>query len=177
MKKSIIALSILLALTACGKKEEFAGMQHEQSQSQSAPVTQSPVQQAPVAQQQDSGFGWGSAAIGAAAGYMLGSSGSNRPTERVIERQTVSPVAPSRQVPVYTPQPNRQITPSRVAPVVPSTPKPPVVVAAPVAPKPVAPAVQPSKPSYSSGFSGYSSVRQSAPTYRSSPSFNSGRRR
>lgn len=149
--KSLVIVAAAVALAACGKKEEPQNNQYSSSEQ---------TQQTPAAQQQQhQGFDWGTAAIGAAAGYMLGNATSSRSNERVVERQ----------VPVYTPQPNRQIAPTRVAPT-PTAPKP----VAPVSPP--APAVQPSKSSYNSGFSGYGSVRQSAPTYRSSPSISRGRR-
>ncbi len=165
MKTSLIALSLALALAACGKKEDpYAGMQGSVP-SQSA---SQPMQQAPVAQQQHQGFDWGTAALGAAAGYMLGSSG-NKSQPQVIEREVIRDRNVYSPRPAVVPQPAPVQTPKFTAPAV---PKPYVAPSTPVAP-----AVQPSKPNYGSGFSSYGSVKQSAPTYRSSPSFSSSRRR
>lgn len=160
MKTSLIALSLALALAACGKKEDpYAGMQG----SVPSQTASQPMQQAPVAQQQHQGFDWGTAALGAAAGYMLGSSG-NRSQPQVVEREVIRDRNVYNSRPAVVPQPVPAQTPKFTAPV---APKPYV---APVQPTP-------SKPNYNSGFSSYGSVKQSAPTYRSSPSFSSSRRR
>jgi len=171
----IIAVSLTaLALTACGKNDSFSGIPTQPSiaAENTAPLAPA-VQQAPVIVQQSSDSSLMPALIGAAAGYMLGSSGNRQP--QVIEREVVREV-PARAFngvgPGYAQrapavQPPKPVAPPAPAFATPAVPKP-VVQPAPVAP--VAP-----KPNFSSGS--YSSVKQAAPTYSRSFSSSSSRRR
>ena len=160
---SIIAIALTaLALTACGKNDSFNGIPTQPSitaepqpqAQQSQPQVQQP--QAPVIVQQSSDSSLMPALIGAAAGYMLGSSGNRQP--QVIEREVVREV-PARAFngvgPGYTPrapvvQPTKPVAPQRQHLSLPPAAPKPAVQPAPVAP--VAP-----KPNFSSGS--YSSVK------------------
>jgi hypothetical protein len=178
---SIIAIALTaLALTACGKNDSFNGIPTqpsitaENTTSTTAPVApavQPQVQQAPVVVQQSSDNSLMPALIGAAAGYMLGSSGNRQP--QVIEREVVREV-PARAFngvgPRYTPRAPVVQPPKPAAPPAPAF-APPAVPKPVVQPAPVVPAAP--KPNFSSGS--YSSVKQSAPTYSFSSS--SSRRR
>ncbi len=172
--KASCILAFALLITACGEKDHTAGipMQNQQAQGQvqqpNQPVPQYQPAPAPVIVQQESSSVM-PALLGAAAGYMLGSAGNNRQPERHVETRVVerNVYVPQRQ---SAPTPALAVVPKPAVPATPAftAPKAPVIAAAPSpAPKPA--------PSFSSG--GYSSVKQSAPTYRSSPStsFSSSR--
>lgn len=154
MKKFVMVAVIGAMLAACGEKQD--GIAYQNTPSNPNTTASQPTQQnQPVVVQQEQSSILPALAAGA-IGYMLGSAGGQKHTQ-VIEREVV------REVPA-------RVVQSTVKPTAPTTPK----FTAPAVPKPVTPvspvvSSQP-KPSYSQG--GYSSVRQSAPTYRS-PSFSS----
>lgn len=169
--KVFAVVAAVMSLVACGQSDPMSGIPvagaDPQNQAQtpvhsaSQPQVQTP-QQAPVVVNNESSSVM-PALLGAAAGYMLGSSMNNN-QPRVVEREVIREVPSSRIIqrpaPAVVPKP---------------APVPPPKFTAPVAPKPQA-APQPApKPSFSQG--GYSSVRQSAPSYRSSPRVSFGGRR
>lgn len=176
--KASCILAFALLITACGEKDHTTGipMQNQQAQgqvqqpNQPVPLYQPAPAPAPVIVQQESSSVM-PALLGAAAGYMLGSAGNNRQPERHVETRVIerNVYVPQRK---SAPAPAPAVVPKPAVPATPAftAPKAPVIAAAPSpAPKPT--------PSFSSG--GYSSVKQSAPTYRSSPStsFSSSSRR
>lgn len=168
--KVFAVVAAVMSLVACGQSDHMSGIPvagaDPQNQAQtpvhsaSQPQVQTP-QQAPVVVNNESSSVM-PALLGAAAGYMLGSSMNNQP--RVVEREVIREVPSSRII-------------QRPAPVVVPKPAPvtPPKFAAPVVPKPQAVPQPAPKPSFSQG--GYSSVRQSAPSYRSSPRVSFGGRR
>lgn len=181
--KLITVVAAIVALTACGKREDFSQIPtvNYQGQVQQAPMQQAPVQpqmqpqvqpQQPVVinNEQSSVM---PALLGAAAGYMLGSNmnrGNPQSQSRVVEREVI------REAPSNYPRGLQQRNTASVIPA--PTPAPAVVPkpTAPVAPKfapvptprPQAVIPPPPKPSFSQG--GYSSVRQSTPSFSSRPS-------
>lgn len=159
MKKSLITLSVALALAACGQ-DETRGLPQANSipvkSTQSTPAQAVPQQSQQHAQEQ--GSSWMPALIGGAVGYMLGSStSSNNSQPRVIEREVVRNVYTPRPAPAAVPKP---------APV--QTPK----FSAPIAPKPYVAPTPSQRPSYS----GPSSYKSPTYSYRPSSSRSFGKR-
>lgn len=176
--RTLIAALACLALAACDQPEPPASTwQNRNPGTEQAQATAAPAQQAP--QHQDTTMR--DMALGGLIGYMLGGSGS-RAAPGPAPQVTNIYQEPTHRAPAYVPAPAavRQAVPgqpTRPAPV--PVPAPKVAVAPAPAPKPAPlPQAAPApRPSYS-GPSSYSSVRQSAPAYRytPSPSRSSGRR-
>lgn len=123
MRKLLPAIIISLALTACGRNDPPQYSQYPQQQVQQVGQQQVPMQQtqpAPVVVQQDSGFGVGSALIGAAAGYAAANMMNNR--EKAPEPRTVVQRTVIKQVPAPAPKP--AVAPPAPKPVVKSAVKP-----------------------------------------------------
>lgn len=159
------SILVSLALVACEKQPNYSSgiptagavaptQVAPAVQPQQAPV-QAPQQPAPVVVNNESSSLM-PALLGAAAGYMLGSSG--RSDTRVVEREVIREVPNNRPAVV---QPMKPSAPNFSAPAVPKVA--PAIVPAPTAPVQPKPA-----PSFSQGS--YASIKQAAPTYRSSPS-------
>ena len=167
MRNTIAILAIALSLAACGeKKDAYSGIpQQPQYQQPMAPQQyhqQAPAQAPVIVNNEQSSVM--PALLGAAAGYMLGSSGNRSSNEtRVVEREVY------REAPSY--QQRNSAIGSAVKPPVPTAPPAPAFTA-PVVPKPnVAPAPKPNFSQGGYGSTTYSNAKPAAPSVSYGSSF------
>lgn len=168
LTRAIALLAAAAFMVACGESltpssaPQFTQPQHQAE----APVPAQPAPSQP-APQAEGGINWGSMAIGAVGGYLLGN--ALQPSAPPQQAQQTRVVRETRYI-------ERAPSPA-AAPV--AKPAAPAFTApaftAPRAPKPATPVVPkfsppPPAPTKYGGPSGYSSVRQATPSYSFKPS-------